>query len=189
MASDTKSPDRLQELGSALDRAERADPELRPRDMRSDRPGFATYIRPRVRRAPWEAELAGGGVWIVPQHSAVRAYWRELKATMQQPVDTEYTKREWQKRRRKFERASATYDDLTIRRDSSYFISDLPSLRAILDARAALIESYTNWQRLEIPAQYQRQIKANKRAGENDARLRRHAPELRERIRHGQSRR
>jgi len=160
VGTDSKSSTRLQELGDALDLAEARDAALRPRDMRSDRPGFATYTRPRIMPAPWEAELAGGGPWIVPQHPAVRAYWRELKSIMDNRVYVADTLRRC---RRRFKLASALYDDLTIRRDSGYFIYDLPSLRSILDARAELIESHIILQQVEAATQYKNRVEAARR--------------------------
>jgi hypothetical protein len=155
--TDSKFPTRLQELGRALDLAEACDAELRPRDMRSDRPGFATYMPYKL--APWET-MTSGAPWLVPQHAAVRAYWRELKSAMRSHVYVEDTLRRC---RRRFKLASIAYDDLTIQRDSGYFISDLPSLRSILDARAELVESHIILQQVEATATYFRRIKQNKR--------------------------
>jgi hypothetical protein len=163
---------KLQELGDALDYAEATDPELRPRDMQDDdRPGFATYIRPRVKHAEWEA-MTNGAPWIVPQHSAVRAYWRELKSAMRNHVYAEDTLRRC---RRKFKLASALYDDLTIRRDSGYFLisDETPTLRTILDARAALIESHTILRQVEATTEYRNRIEAARRRKlENEIKLR-----------------
>jgi hypothetical protein len=142
---------KLRELGDALDLAEGTDPSLRPRD----RGAF-------VRRAPAPWERLSLHSWVPPQHSAVRAYWRELKAAMQQPVYTEYTERDLRRCRRKFERAWQAYDDLTITRDSGFFIGDRPSLRAVLNARAAVIESFTILDQIESRPKYQ--VAANKRA-------------------------
>jgi hypothetical protein len=169
--TDSKFPTRLQELGDALDLAEACDADLRPRDMRSDRPGFATYTarsfqseayryeHANYKTAEWEV-LTSGAPWIVPQHRAVRAYWRELKAAMRKHVYVEDTLRRC---RRRFKLASAVYEDLTIRRDSGYFIYDLPSLRSILDARAELIESHIILQQVEAATQYKNRVEAARR--------------------------
>jgi hypothetical protein len=157
--------DILQEAGDALDHAEATDPALRPRGRCG---GFA------VRRPTPFERLSGGNLfWVVPRHSAVRAYWRALKTAMGQHVYVEDTLRVC---RRKFKLAWNAYDDLTIARDSGAFLEH-PTLRAILDARAVLVESYTILEQVEASAAYMRQIKANKRAAVSLRKFKRHYPE------------
>jgi hypothetical protein len=158
--------DRLQELGNALDHAEATDPALRPRDRGR---GFAVR-----RRAPWE-RLGSNNVWIVPQHSAVRAYWRELKADIGRHV---YVECDLRTCRQNYKRAWNAYDDLTIARDSGAFL-ERPSLRTILDARAVVVESFIILEQVEASATAIRRMKA----AENDRALRRHNPELHTRLR------
>jgi hypothetical protein len=153
----------LQELGDALDQAEASDPSLRPRDGRN---AFNRHLR----TANWEGSIA----WVVPQHSAVRAYWFALRRAMGKHI---YVEGDLRTCRRNWNKAVDAYDDLTTRRDSGYFISDLPSLRAILDARAAAVESYIILEQVFAQAQYLRQIKQNKAAPNRLQRFKRRHPE------------
>ena len=149
---------RLQDAGDALDHAEATDPSLRRRSHGA----FAT--RPL---APWERLSGGNFVWIPPRHKAVRAYWRELKANMRRHLYVEDTLRIC---RRKFKLAWLAYEQLTVERDSGAFL-ECPSLRAVLDARALLVESHMILEQVEAAAKYQRDIEAARRRAAQNAKL------------------
>jgi hypothetical protein len=157
---------RLQELGDALDIAEATDPILRPRDCHE---AFAE--RPL---APFEYALsksrAATYVWIPPHHPAVRAYWRELKADI---LLHPYVEDDLRHCRKRYRLAWARYDDMTVRRDSGAFpiTDETPSLRAILDARAELVEAFTILEQVTAATKYQRDIAAAKRRTDHNAKL------------------
>jgi len=136
----------LQELGDALDHAEASDPALRPRKR-------GAFAHPP---ASYEASFTNYA-WLPPQHPAVRAYWRQLKAGIREHVYVEDTLRRCRKRHRL---AWDHYSDLTVRRDSGAFVADFPTLRAILDARAALVESHIILQQVEASSEYRRRVEA-----------------------------
>jgi hypothetical protein len=149
---------RLQELGDALDHAEATDPSLRPRQ------GCNAFARRAP--APWE-RLQSGSSWLPPQHPAVRAYWRELKGAIGQHA---YAEGDLRTCRRNYKRAWQAYENLTVERDSGFFL-DHPTLRAILDARAVVVESYAILEQVEAVAKYQRDIEAARRRASHNAKL------------------
>jgi hypothetical protein len=144
--TDSKFPTRLQELGDALDLIEASDAALRPRT-------HDAFASPP---APFEATYTSF-TWLPPNHPAVRAYWRELKRSIRSHVYVEDTLRRCRKRHRD---AWKVYSDLTTRRDSGFFIGEGVTLRAVLDARAALVESYIILEQVEAATQYRRRVEA-----------------------------
>lgn len=172
MSGNSRSSSALQELGDALDIAEATDPALRPRDCRE---AFAE--RPY---APFECALykfKSGYVWLPPHHPAVRAYWFALKAEIPRHAYVEDDLRHCRKR---YRLALARYEEMTAHRDSgSYPIDDeTPSLRAILDARAELVEAFTILEQVTAATKYQRDIVTAQRRAEHNAKLRRHGRSL-----------
>jgi hypothetical protein len=185
--TDSKFPTRLQVLGDALDLIEASDAALhRSRSRFESKP----VSRMEAYGRPWLMPNSAIGqsfelVWCPPVHRAVAAYWQALKSTIRHDESFEGDLRTC---RKVFKEAREVYEIKTEYR-SRHGIEwkdggASVSLRAILDARAEMVEAFALLEQVEGPAKYWRQIKTNKRAGENDRRLRRHAPELRERIRH-----
>ena len=134
-----------QDLGDALDLVEASDAALRPRK----RGAFASPP------ASFEAKFSNYA-WLPPQHPAVRAYWRELESGIRRQVYKEDTLRRCRKRHRQ---AWESYSDLTVTRDSGAFLEH-PSLRAILDARAELVEAHLILQQVEASSEYRRRVEA-----------------------------
>ena len=171
----------LQELGDALDFAEAKDPALhrsrsRFENKRASR--MHAYGRPWLQPNSASDLASYDLIWSPPRHRAIAAYWQALKSAIKHHAYVEddlRTCRKWFKDAREIYENKAAYRD-----QQGIEWSDGGkgvSLRAILDARAVMVEAFTILEQVEASAKYLRQIQANKRAAESDGKFKRRNPE------------
>jgi hypothetical protein len=171
----------LQELGDALDFAEAKDPALhRLRSRFENKHPSRMHAYGRTWLQPNSAsDLASYDlIWSPPRHRAVAAYWQALKSAIKHHA---YVEDDLRTCRKRFKDAREIYENKTQYRDQRRIEwSDGGkgvSLRAILDARAVMVEAFTILEQVEASAKYLRQIQANKRAAESDGKFKRRNPE------------
>ena len=162
------------ELAAALDHAEATVPALHR--LRSQYGCVIVGPMYAYGRNWHEANQSYELQWKPPRHRAVAAYWRVLKASI---FRWGYVEDDLRTCRNRFKEAREIYENKTLYRARDVEWSDGGkgvSLRAILDARAAMVEAFAILKQVEGEAKYWRQIQANKRAAERDAKLRRRHP-------------
>jgi len=171
----------LQELGDALDEAEASHPALhrsRSRFQTSLASQMHAYGRPWLQPNSASDLASYDLMWSPPRHRAVAAYWQALKSAMKHHI---YVEDDLRTCRKRFEEAREVYENKTTYRGKRGIEwsdgGNGVSLRAILDARAVMVEAFTILEQVEASAKYLRQIQANKRAAESDGKFKRRNPE------------
>jgi hypothetical protein len=171
----------LQELGDALDFAEAKDPALhrsrsRFENKRASR--MHAYGRPWLQPNSASDLASYDLIWSPPRHRAVAAYWQALKSAIKHHA---YVEDDLRTCRTRFKDAREIYQNKTAYRNQRGIEwcdgGKGVSLRAILDARAVMVEAFTILEQVEASAKYLRQIQANKRAAETDGKFKRRKPE------------
>jgi hypothetical protein len=165
-------------IGDALDHAEATVLALhrsrsRFENKRASR--MHAYGRPYLQPNSASDQSSFDLVWSPPAHRAVAAYWRELKAAINRHT---YVEDDLRTCRKRFKDTRELYENKTTYRSHPNIVNSAEvSLRTILDARAEMVEAFTILEQVEGQAKYWRQIQANKRAAERDAKLRRRNPQ------------
>jgi hypothetical protein len=163
-----------QELGDALDHAEATVPALhwsrsRTENKRAPRMHYygRDWLKPRYRDHVAGYDL----MWSPPAHRAVAEYWRELYRLIPRPPYN--SAEDLRTCRKRFKEAREIYENKTRYRDTRQWVNEAEgrkatSLRAILDARAAMVEAFMILGEVEGHAKYWRACQAHERKVERE---------------------
>jgi hypothetical protein len=170
----------LQAAGDALDQAEArggALHRLRSRFESKRVSRMQAYGRPYLQPNSAGDQSSFELVWCPPLRRVVNVYWRTLKASIKYDP---YFDGDLRTCRASFKAAREAYETKTEYRSHDVEWRDggeSVSLRAILDARAVMVETFMILEQVEGRAKYLRQIEANKRAAVNLRKFKRKNPE------------